>query len=74
LRAPDQTDARRQWPRQPLFEREPPRKAALACGSPPRHGLMSFVLMPNASIRCRDAPSHPSFADAKKSQAKKLLP
>jgi hypothetical protein len=26
------------------------------------------------SFRCRDAPSHPSFADAKKSQAKKLLP
>jgi hypothetical protein len=25
-------------------------------------------------FRCRDAPSHPSFADAKKSQAKKLLP
>src|SRR5580700_6103937 len=40
LRAPDQIAAHAQRPRQPLFEREPPRKASR--GSSPRHNLMSF--------------------------------
>ena len=40
LRAPDQIVAHARWPRQPLFEREPPRKALR--GSSPRHNLMSF--------------------------------
>jgi hypothetical protein len=38
LRAPDQIVARARWARQPLFEREPARKASLACGSA-LHGL-----------------------------------
>jgi hypothetical protein len=42
LRAPDQIVAHAQWTRQPLFEREPPRKASRAYGSSPRHNLMSF--------------------------------
>src|ERR1700730_6339192 len=78
LRAPDQIGAHAPWPRQPLFEREPARDASR--GSSPRHnlsfenGLMSFernVLLRHSSIRCRDAAAHPSFAHAKKSQAKK---
>src|SRR5580704_11921359 len=40
LRAPDQIGAHARWARQPLFEREPRRKAS--CGSSPRHNLMSF--------------------------------
>jgi hypothetical protein len=40
LRAPDQIVAHARWARQPLFEREPPRKASR--GSSPRHNLMSF--------------------------------
>src|SRR3984957_3578108 len=40
LRALDQIVARTPWPRQPLFEREPPREASR--GSSPRHNLMSF--------------------------------
>src|SRR5580704_5760234 len=52
LRAPDQIAAHARWPRQPLFQREPPRKASR--GSSPRHVLMSFVLLRNASIRYRD--------------------
>jgi hypothetical protein len=40
LRAPDQIAARTQRARQPLFEREPPRKASR--GSSPRHNLLSF--------------------------------
>src|SRR5580700_5407515 len=40
LRAPDQIVAHAQRPRQPLFEREPPRKASR--GSSLRHNLMSF--------------------------------
>src|SRR5580658_5609958 len=40
LRTPDQIVAHARWPRQPLFEREPPRKASR--GSSPRHNLMSF--------------------------------
>jgi hypothetical protein len=32
---------------------------------------MGDVLSANALIRSRDAPSHPSFADAKKSEVKK---
>jgi hypothetical protein len=43
LRAPDQIDACLQWARQPLFEREPSRKASLAygSGSSPRHAPVS---------------------------------
>src|SRR3984885_4656452 len=40
LRAPDQIVAHARWAPQPLFEREPPRKASR--GSSPRHNLMSF--------------------------------
>jgi hypothetical protein len=83
LRAPDQIVAHARWARQPLFEREPPRKASR--GSSPRHNLsfenalmsfceMSFcdmrsfvVAMP---LRTRALPT-PRFAYAKKSQAKK---
>jgi hypothetical protein len=59
LRAPDQIDARAQWPRQPLFEREPPRKASR--GSSPRHCPMSFEKCPFATCvhslsRCPFAP------------------
>jgi hypothetical protein len=43
LRAPDQIDACLQWARQPLFEREPPRKASRR--SPPRHEPVSFGLI-----------------------------
>ena len=43
LRAPDQIVAHARWARQPLFEREPPRKASR--GSSPRHNLMSFCDM-----------------------------
>src|ERR1700675_3737481 len=49
LRAPDQIGARTQWTRQPLFEREPPRKASRAFGSSPRHNLMSFERCPFAT-------------------------
>ena len=80
LRTPDQIVAHAQWARQPLFEREPPRKASR--GSSPRHNLsfenalMSFenVLLRHAYIRCRDAPSHPSFAHAKKKAKPKSIP
>jgi hypothetical protein len=65
LRAPDQIVAHARWPRQPLFEREPPRKASR--GSSPRHNLsfanalMSFERCPVAtcahlSSRCCYAP------------------
>ena len=43
LRAPNQIVAHARWPHQPLFEREPPRKASR--GSSPRHNLMSFCDM-----------------------------
>jgi hypothetical protein len=116
LRTPDQIVAHARWARQPLFEREPPRKAprrlrsalhglALLSSSPPgltrwsmltgrvRCGPMSGLrssmdrrgigersdavlrtAMPgdDAFFRSRDAPSHPSFAYAKKSQAKSI--
>jgi hypothetical protein len=42
LRTPDQIAAHAQWPRQPLFEREPPRKASRVYGSSSRQNLMSF--------------------------------
>jgi hypothetical protein len=42
LRAPDQIVAHARWARQPLFEREPPRKASRVYGSSPRQNLMSF--------------------------------
>ena len=80
LRAPDQIVAHAQWARQPLFEREPPRKASR--GSSPRHNLsfenalMSFcdmrtfvVAMP---LRTRALPM-PRKATPK-SIPKKLLP
>jgi hypothetical protein len=80
LRTPDQIVARAQWPRQPFFEREPPRKAS--CGSSPRHNLsfenalMSFcdmrtfvVAMP---LRTRALPT-PRKAKPK-SILRKLLP
>ena len=59
LRAPDQIAARARRPRQPLFEREPPRKASR--GSWPRHSLMSFARCPFATCaylfsRCCCAP------------------
>ena len=106
LRAPDQIVAHARWARQPLFEREPPRKASR--GSSPRHrnflwpdvlsssppGLTRWSMLtgrvrcgPMSDLpssmdrrvkpgddelfRCRDAATHPSFAHAKKSQAKK---
>src|ERR1700730_3251212 len=47
LRAPDHIVAHARWARQPLFEREPPRKASR--GSSPRHGLMSFERCPFAT-------------------------
>ena len=50
LRAPDQIGAHTQWPRQPLFEREPPRKASR--GSSPRHNLMSFENALMSFARC----------------------
>ncbi len=73
LRPPDQIDARRQWALQPLFEREPPRKASRR--SSPRHGL---VFSPrrqiepgdDAFLRSRDAPSHPSLAHPTKKHVK----
>ena len=42
LRAPDQIVAHARWARQPLFEREPPRKAALRLRSA-LHGLALFL-------------------------------
>jgi hypothetical protein len=57
LRAPDQIVAHTRWARQPLFEREPSRKASLACGSSPRHNLsfenalMSFERMSLCDMR-----------------------
>jgi hypothetical protein len=61
LRTPDQIVAHARWARQPLFEREPPREASLACGSSARHGLMSFDRCPFATCaypfsRCGCAP------------------
>src|SRR5580704_6180768 len=41
LRTPDQIGTHARWPRQPLFERELPRKASR--GSSPRHGLVSSL-------------------------------
>ncbi len=41
LRAPDQIGAHTQWTRQPLFEREPPRKASRVCRFA-LHGLAPF--------------------------------
>jgi hypothetical protein len=70
LRAPDQIDACSQRARQPLFEREPPRKASLAygSGSSPRHGwpplTRCFVLaMPFAPELCsrHQKPSQEAF-------------
>ena len=55
LRAPDQIVAHARWARQPLFEREPPRKASR--GSSPRHNLsfenapMSFCEMSFCDMR-----------------------
>jgi hypothetical protein len=121
LRTPDQIVAHARWPRQPLFEREPPREASRE--SSPRHGLMFsprhhrslfsssppgpflFVttgldrwsmlkrrvqLRPlrvprspmdrrvkpgdDEPFRCRDAPSHPTFAHAKKTTPRKAKP
>src|ERR1700722_3514333 len=46
LRAPDQIVAHTRWPRQPLFEREPPRKASR--WSSPRHGLVPSLRHPRA--------------------------
>src|SRR3984957_5327678 len=113
LRTPDQIVAHARWPRQPLFEREPPRKASrgsalhsLAPFSSSSPGLtrgsmelrrtlvgpnctrpfgMDHRVKPGGdeqrdktsddeSLRCRDAATHPSFAYAKKSQAKKASP
>ena len=88
LRAPDQIVAHAQWARQPLFEREPPRKASHAYGSSPRHDLMSFenalmsfcdmrtfvVAMP---LRIRALPKPKKARSRKatqKSIPKKLLP
>ena len=50
LRAPDQIAAHARWARQPLFEREPPRKASR--GSSPRHGLV-FSLRHHRSLSVR---------------------
>src|SRR5580700_1256694 len=84
LRAPDQIVAHAQWARQPLFEREPPRKAS--CGSSPRHdlsfenALMSFERCPFAtcaylfSRRCYAPEFCLRQEKAKKSQAKKTPP
>ena len=106
LRAPDQIVAHARWARQPLFEREPPRKASRGLSvlpfmvlpplfvttalDPVVHGLEMAKCTGHGmfrelhgrrvkpgddeSFRCRDAPSHPSFAYAKKSQAKKASP
>jgi hypothetical protein len=122
LRAPDQIVAHARWARQPLFEREPPRKASRRSAlhglptlfvtteldpslrhhcarplssSPPgltrwsmlngrvHFGPMRVLRSPmdrrvkpgdDESFRCRDAAAHPSFAYAKKSQAKKASP
>jgi hypothetical protein len=52
LRTPDQIVAHARWARQPLFEREPPRKASLAYGSSPRHNLMSFENGPMSFEKC----------------------
>ena len=41
LRAPDQIAAHARWPRQPLFEREPPREASRVCRFA-FHGLAPF--------------------------------
>ena len=123
LRAPHQIGTHARWPRQPLFEREPPRKASRRSAL---HGLPPFsssspgiavrrtaslrspmtrrsmelrrtLVGPNCtrpfgmdhrvkpggdeqrvkpgddkSLRSRSAAAHPSFADAKKSQAKSV--
>ena len=85
LRAPDQIVAHAQWTRQPLFEREPPRKASRAYGSSPRHGLMSFARCPFATCayplsRCGCAPEFclrqekPSQKASPKSIPKKTPP
>ena len=42
LRAPDQIGTHARWPRQPLFEREPPRKASRVCRFA-FHGLALFL-------------------------------
>ena len=85
LRAPDQIVAHAQWPRQPLFEREPPRKASR--GSSPRHNLsfenalMSFERCPFATCaypfsRCRYAPEFCLLQEkpSQEASSKKLLP
>ena len=74
LRAPDQLGARTRRTRQPLFEREPPRKAALAYGLPPRRGQMSFVLLRHAPIRSRDAAFAPEFCRRQEKPSQEAFP
>jgi hypothetical protein len=73
LRPPDQIGTHARWPRQPLFERKPPREASRVCRFA-FHGLAPFSSSSPAgddvSFRSRDAASHPSFAHAKKPQRK----
>ena len=71
LRAPDQLGARTRRTRQPLFEREPPRKTSRACRPPPRHGLMSDVLLRHAPIRSRDAALAPEFCPRQEKPSQK---